>query len=152
MGLCTVHDDYQQPLRDAVVEAYDQNGELRGHATTVLRDSLRILFISGDVEGEPLLLTAQLDDGRQIVKMVPQGFQHDGRLGTLRAPFVIDALTDGIETLQLGRGMLAVYTVSGIPVYNGPADDFHRQQVRRGEPLIVVEPTADGHPRVYKLK
>ena len=152
VALCTVHDDYQQPLRDAVVEAYDQNGELRGHATTVLRDSLRILFISGDVEGEPLLLTAQLDDGRQIVKMVPQGFQHDGRLGTLRAPFVIDALTDGIETLQLGRGMLAVYTVSGIPVYNGPADDFHRQQVRRGEPLIVVEPTADGHPRVYKLK
>ena len=42
-------------------------------------------------------------------------------------------LTDGIETLQLARGMMAVYTVSGIPVYNGPADDFHRQQVRRGE-------------------
>ena len=59
--------------------------------------------------------------------------QRDGRLGTLRAPFVIDTLTDGIETLQLARGMMAVYTVSGIPVYNGPADDFHRQQVRRGE-------------------
>ena len=152
VALCTVHDDYQQPLRDAVIEAYDQNGELRGRATKVLRDSLRILFISGKTEGEPLLLTAQLDDGRQIVKMVPQGFQRDGRLGTLRAPFVIDTLTDGIETLQLGRGMMAVYTLQGVLVYNGPADDFHHRQMRRGEPLIVVEPTTDGHPRVYKLK
>ena len=78
--------------------------------------------------------------------------QRDGRLGTLRAPFVIDTLTDGIETLQLGRGMMAVYTLQGVLVYNGPADDFHHRQMRRGEPLIVVEPTTDGHPRVYKLK
>lgn len=150
VALCTVHGDYQETLRDAVIEVYDQNGELRGRTRTLVRDSLHILFISGQTEGEPLLITAQLTDGRKIVRMMPQGFQPDRRLGTLRNPFVIDTTTDGIETLQLAKGMMAVYTLSGIPVYNGPAADFHHRQTRNTEPLIVVETTDDGHPRVYK--
>ena len=150
--LCTVHDDCQQPIRDAVIEAYDQNGELRGRATKVLRDSLRILFISGKTEGEPLLLTAQLDDGRQIVKMMPQGFHRDGRLGTFRAPFVINAATDGIASVQQAKGTIAVYTVSGILVYNGPAADFRQNHAYTAEPLIVVEATDGGQTRVYKMR
>ncbi len=130
---------------------YDQNGELRGRTRTLVRDSLHILFISGQTEGEPLLIAAQLTDGRKIVRMMPQGFQPDRRLGTLRNPFVIDTTTDGIETLQLAKGMIAVYTLSGILVYNGPAADFHHRQTRNTEPLIVIETTDDGRPRVYKM-
>lgn len=152
VALCTVHGDYQETLRDAVIEVFDQNGELRGRTRTLVRDSLHVLFISGQTEGEPLLITAQLTDGRKIVRMLPQGFQPDRRLGTLRAPFVIDTTTDGIETLQLAKGMIAVYTLSGIPVYNGLAADFYHQRTRNAEPLIVVEATDDGQPRVYKLK
>ena len=151
VALCTVHGDYQETLRDAVIEVYDQNGELRGRTRTLVRDSLHILFISGQTEGEPLLIAAQLTDGRKIVRMMPQGFQPDRRLGTLRSPFVIDTTTDGIETLQLAKGMMAVYTLSGILVYNGPAADFHHHQPRSTEPLIVIETTDDGRPRVYKM-
>ena len=63
-----------------------------------MRDSLHVLFISGQTEGEPLLITAQLTDGRKIVRMMPQGFQPDRRLGTLRAPFVIDTDADAVNS------------------------------------------------------
>jgi hypothetical protein len=155
VAVCTLHGDYQETLGDdAVIEAFDQRGELRGRVTTLLRDSLRILLISGDDEGEPLLLTARLADGRQLVKMLPQGFRRDTHLGTLRAPFVIDDLTDGIElsTLNAQRSTISVYTTSGLPVYHGPAADFSRKRIITAEPLIVVETADDGHPKVYKLK
>ena len=155
VAVCTLHGDYQETLGgDAVIEAFDQRGELRGRATTLLRDSLRILLVSGDAEGEPLLLTARLADGRQMVKMLPQGFRRDTHLGTLRAPFVIDDLTDGIElsTLNAQRSTISVYTTSGLPVYQGPAADFSRKRIITAEPLIVVETADDGRPKVYKLK
>ena len=99
-----------------------------------------------------MVLNARLADGRQFVRMLPQGFQRNGHLGTLRAPFVIDPTTTGIGTLPLVKGMIAVYNLSGLPVYHGPAADFMHKQMLHAEPLIVVETTDDGRPRVYKLK
>ena len=152
VAVCTVHGDYQETLSDAVIEAYDEYGELRGQSKALLRDSIRVVFISGDNDGEPVVLNARLADGRQFVRMLPQGFQRNGHLGTLRAPFVIDPTTTGIGTLPLVKGMIAVYNLSGLPVYHGPAADFMHKQMLHAEPLIVVETTDDGRPRVYKLK
>lgn len=152
IAICTVRDlDGSNPA-EALIEAYDSDGELRGRSFANVRDSIYLLVVSGPKEGEAIVLNAQLPDGRTFTHLLPQGFQHNGQLGTLREPFVINALADGIGSLALSAGSMAVYTTSGILVYQGAAASFDRHRLPAGEVLIVVERTHDGQTKVYKLK
>lgn len=152
IALCSVHDDFG-PVSDATIEVFDQQGELRGRTITQLRDSLHLVFISGEQDGEDLILTAHLPGGKALVSMLPQGFRPDTQLGRLNKPYVISELPVNIDsTLSDGTATLTVYTASGILIYHGPANDFQPQHNHSGEILIAVETDTNGSTHVYKMK
>lgn len=152
--ICTVHDEYGQPIKANSVEAYSAAGELRGRATSIFRDSLMQLVISGDHEGEPLLLRANVrgfDNGQYTTMLT---FRKDQKVGSFQNPLVIGggAATD-ISALVFGENsQLAVYNISGLLMYQGKAAQFDKSKLPLSAFYIILETTADGQTLCRKVK
>ena len=160
VAICALRGENQELMKDAVVEVYDRMGELRGRSHTLLGGRLRVLFISGDIEGEPLMLIAKLPDGAVTARKL--SFHRYGRLGTVKAPYLLDTvatditplstLNSQLSTVNCQLSTISVYTTSGLLVYNGPAADYTRKHQHADEPLIIIGTADDGQQRVYKLR
>ena len=153
VALCTVQDEGRTISDDMDIQVYDQYGELRGHTIETLRDTLHLVFISGETEGEPLIIMAK-HDGQTHVQILPQGFVRDGILGGLLNPYVIKAegLTDISETVFDANSRLVVYSLSGQVVFKGQASDFNRHRLPLDDVCIVCECKPDGTMKTSKMR
>ena len=111
------------------------------------------MIISGDTEGETLTLRVSHPDGlgdglsRQVV------FADNACLGRLREPLVIDDQPDGVAMpLFAPDSDLKVYALTGMLLYQGNAANFDPRRLPVTDVLMILETTADGKMRVYKVK
>ena len=155
-AICTVHDEYGQPIQVKSLMAYDTSGELRGRATRCHNDSLYILVISGDVDGEPIVLVPTFGpqtsySQRSFATLVH--FKGDATIGSFSNPLVLQ------ETSSTGIGgifnsdpnsQLTIYNTQGLIIYRGPASDMDRQRQFASGVYIVNEVMPNGHTRCYK--
>ena len=151
---CTVHDNYGMAIAASSVEAYDNMGELRGQSVRCLNDSIFLLVISGTTDGEPLILKAnvrELSDSNQPVNIL--SFRTDHRLGNYRKPYVLTAAapTNISETEFDADSRLAIYTVTGMPVFKGQASAFDSDKLSLGEVYIICETKSDGSTTTRKV-
>ena len=151
--VCTVHNEYGEPTDVTSVEVHDATGELRGRTTRLFRDSLLLLVVSGQTEGEPLVVRANVrgaDDGQYATLL---HFKRDHLTGTLRRPLVIGAATTDIAALVFAAdSQLAVYNIAGLTVYLGPASQFDKHQLLPDAVYIIRETTSAGQVNTYKAK
>ncbi len=151
--VCTVHNEYSEPADVTSIEVYDATGELRGRTTRLFRDSLLLLVVSGQNEGEPLVVRANVrgaDDGQYATLL---NFKRDHRIGTLRRPLVIGGTTTDMSALLFAaNSQLAVYNISGLMVYQGPAAQFDKRQLLPDAVYIIRETTSTGQVNTYKAK
>jgi len=151
---CSVYDDEGKPLTADYIEAYDNNGELRGRSVKNLVKGLYLLIVSGVTENEPLMLKAKvsaLPDDEQPATIL--NFRRDTHLGNYHKPFIIGGSGyDGILNPSALRGDIAVYTTSGVLLYSGSAANFDRRRHSAHGVLIVVETSANGQSRVFRMK
>ena len=151
--VCTVHNEYGQNLLPQSIEAYSASGELRGRTTSLFRDSLLLLVISGKTDGEPLVLRANVrgyDDGRYTSAL---SFQKNHILGALHRPHVIGgAATDIASLLFAPDSRLAVYSLTGLVVYQGKAAQFDTSRLTSSGIYIIQETTADGQILFRKVR
>ena len=151
--ICTVHDEYGQPVKPNSIEAYSAAGELRGRATSMFRDSLMLLVISGDNEGEPMLLKANVRgyDSERYTTVL--NFKKDQKVGTFQNPLVIGGgETTDISALAFGENsQLTVYSLKGLLIYQGQAAEFDRKRLTRSDVYVIREVTRDGQVRYYKV-
>jgi hypothetical protein len=151
---CTVHDSEGRAITASSIEAYDNKGELRGRSVRCLNDSIFHIIISGMTEGEPLIIKADvrgLSDNSQPLNIL--SFRTDYRLGNYRKPYVlaITVPTDISETEFDAGSRLAIYTVTGLPVFKGQASAFDSRKLASGEVYIVCETKADGTTTTRKV-
>lgn len=153
VAVCSVHDAGQTVCDDVDIQVYDMFGELRGRSIKTLRDSLHLVFISGEKTGEPLMFIVK-HNGQTHIQRIHQGFQRDGILGHLANPYVItSALPTDMSTLLFAADShLAVYDVAGLLVYQGPASQFDKHQLLPDAVYIIRETTANGQVNTYKAK
>ena len=151
---CSVYDDQGKPLTADYIEAYDNNGELRGRSVKNLVKGLYLLIVSGVTENEPLVLKAKvssLSDDEQPATIL--NFRRDTHLGNYHKPFIIGGSGyDSVLNPSALSGDIAVYTTSGVLVYSGSAAHFDRHRHSAQGVLIVVQTTADGQSRVFRMK
>jgi len=151
---CSVYDEEGKPLTADYIEAYDNNGELRGQSVKNLVKGLYLLIVSGVTENEPLMLKAKvsaLPDDEQPATIL--NFRRDTHLGNYHKPFIIGGSGyDGILNPSALRGDIAVYTTSGVLLYSGSAANFDRRRHSAHGVLIVVETSANGQSRVFRMK
>ena len=151
---CSVYDDEGKPLTADYIEAYDNNGELRGRSLKSLVKGLYLLIVSGVTENEPLVLKAKvssLPDDEQPATILT--FRRDTHLGNYHKPFIIGSSGyDSVLNPSALSGDIAVYTTSGVLVYSGSAAHFDRHRQSAQGVLIVVQTTADGQSRVFRMK
>ncbi len=150
---CTVHNSDGRAIAASSVEAYDNMGELRGQSVRCLNDSIFLLVISGTTDGEPLILKAnvrELSDSNQPVNIL--SFRIDHRLGNYRKPYVLTAAapTNISETEFDADSRLAIYTVTGMPVFKGQASAFDSDKLSLGEVYIICETKSDGSTTTRK--
>ncbi len=153
MALCTVHDADGTISDDVEIKVFDQYGELRGVTVETVRDTLHLVFISGDTEGEPLIIVANVN-GQTHVQLLPQGFVRNGILGRLSNPYVIGAsgFTDISETIFDARSQLVVYALTGQVVFRGQASDFDRHSLSLDGVYIINETKFDGSVICRKVR
>ena len=151
--VCTVHDEYGQPLQPLSIEAYSASGELRGKSTKLFCDSLMLFVISGDIEGEPLILKANVrgyDDGRYTTAMT---FRKNQIVGTLHSPLVIGGPTTDIASLFFAPDShLAVYSLTGLVIYQGKGAQFDKNRLTTSGIYIIQETTANGRTVFRKVR
>lgn len=151
---CSVYDPEGKPLTADYIEAYDNNGELRGRSVKNLVKGLYLLIVSGVTENEPLVLKAKvssLSDDEQPATIL--NFRRDTHLGNYHKPFIIGGSGyDSVLNPSALSGDIAVYTTSGVLVYSGSAAHFDRHRHSAQGVLIVVQTTADGQSRVFRMK
>ena len=156
-AICTVHDEYGQPMEVKSLMAYDTSGELRGRATRSCCDSLYVMVISGDVEDEPIVIvpsfSPQTSDTPQSYATLVH-FKSDDTLGSFRSPLVLQkASSTGIDGIFCDpNSQLTIYNTQGLTVYRGMAGDFNRQQLHLDGIYIVNEVMPDGRTRCYKYE
>lgn len=153
VALCTVHDDTRTIIDDLDIQVFDLSGELRGKSVKVLRDTLHMVFISGQTEDEPLIIMAN-HNGQTYVQPLPQGFQRDGILGRLLNPYIINTseITDIDETMFHPDSQLTVYNLAGHLVFRGKASDFTRHTLSLDGVYIVNEVKSDGTIDCRKIR
>ncbi len=151
--LCTVQDEGRTITDDVDIKVYDQYGGLRGVTVKTLRDSLHLVFISGDTEGEPLIIMANVN-GQSHVQLLPQGFVRNGILGRLLNPYVIrtSELTDISATVFDARSQLVVYALTGQVIFRGQASDFDRHSLSLDGVYIINETKFDGTVTCRKVR
>ena len=144
--VCTVHNEYGESAEVTSVEVRDASGELRGHATRLFRDSLLLLLVSGETEGEPLIVKANVRGAAEGQYATVLNFKRDSRVGTIRKPFVIQTseATDISEALFDARSQLVVYAITGQVVFRGKASDFDRHSLSLDGVYIISETRPDG--------
>ena len=152
--VCTIHDRYGQPVQANSVEVYDATGELRGQSSRCFRDSLHILVISGDEEGEPIVIRPKLSGSlanESISAMLR--FQRTKLIGRFKSPLILQPETvTGIDNLYFGeKSLLSVYGLTGQTVYSGPALQFDRRQLTTSGVYIINETTVSGQIIVRKV-
>ena len=152
--VCTVHNDYGELADVTSIEVHDAMGELRGRSTRLFRDSLLLLIISGETEGEPLVVKANVRGAAEGQYATLLNFKRDHRVGTLRNPFIIRAsgLTDISETVFDARSQLVVYALTGQVIFRGQASDFDRHSLSLDGIYIVNETMPDGNVTCRKLR
>jgi hypothetical protein len=156
-AICTVHDEYGQPMEVKSLMAYDTSGELRGRATRSCCDSLYVMVISGDVEDEPIVVVPsfgpQTSDTPQSYATLVH-FKSDDTLGSFRSPLVLQKISStGIDGIFCdSNSQLTIYNTQGLTVYRGMAGDFNRQQLHLDGIYIVNEVMPDGRTRCYKYE
>ena len=152
--VCTVHNEYGEQADVSSIEVHDAMGELRGRATRLFRDSLRLLIISGEAEGEPLVVKANVRGAAEGQYAMLLNFKRDHRLGTLRNPFVLSpsVLTDISETVFDASSQLVVYALTGQVIFRGNASDFHRHSPALDGIYIVNETKPDGTVTCRKVR
>ena len=153
VALCTVQDEGRTISDDVDIKVFDQYGELRGVTVETVRDTLHLVFISGETEGEPLIIVANVN-GQTHVQLLPQGFVRNGILGRLLAPYVIrtSELTDISETVFDARSQLVVYALTGQVIFRGQASDFDRHSLSLDGIYIVNETMPDGNVTCRKVR
>ena len=153
MALCTVHDADGTISDDVEIKVFDQYGELRGVTVETVRDTLHLVFISGETEGEPLIIVANFN-GQTFVQMLPQGFVRNGLLGRLSNPYVIGAsgFTDISETIFDANSQLVVYALTGQVIFRGQASDFDRHSLSLDGIYIINETKPDGTVTCRKVR
>lgn len=152
---CTIHDSYGRAITASSIEAYDNKGELRGQSVRCLNDSIFHIVISGMTEGEPLILKAnvrELSESNQPVNIL--SFRIDHRLGNYHNPYVLTAAvpTNISETEFDAGSRLAIYTVTGMPVFKGQASAFDSRKLSLGEVYIICETKTDGNATTRKVR
>ncbi len=111
-----------------------------------------MLLISGEIENEPLIIRALLPDGRTIEHTDRITFHRDSQLGTLKAPFILGDEGVAIDWVPSADIRVSISTVSGILIYEGPAQQFDNQRLTTGEVFIIKEQTPDGRQRTFKWR
>jgi hypothetical protein len=165
VAVCTVHDVNGMNLPVAAIKVYDAMGELRGRASKVFRDSLFLLIISGDLEGEELMIRADINDDDTETATARRtqdadrigtviSFKRDHLLGRLRSPLVLQASeASDISGMAFDAdSQLSVYSISGLMMYKGKADQFDRNRLSDGSIYIIRQVTTDGRVTCHKVK
>ena len=160
--VCTIHDGFDLPVQVDSIRAYDANGELRGITARCFRDSIYVIIISGDTDGEPIHIRPSVNgngsaaspghrsaaDGEFILQ-----FSKDKILGRLKNPIVLQlggTATDIGEFYRNANSRLTVYNTLGNRVYSGRAADFDRHKLPDHAVYIITEETTDGRIISYK--
>ena len=160
--VCTVHDEYDQPITVNNIGAFDPNGELRGLTSRCFRDSIYFIIISGDLQDELMHLRPSFNDGTSGVSstenrsgineefMLP--FSKDKIIGRLKEPVVLQISNPtGIsEFYRNANSRLTVYNTLGNCLYSGRAADFDRRKLPVNVIYIISEETTDGRIITYK--
>lgn len=165
VAVCTVHDVNGMNLPVAAIKVYDAMGELRGRASKVFRDSLFLLIISGDIEGEELMIRADINDDDTETATARRAqdtdrigtvisFKRDHLLGRLRSPLVLQASeASDISAMAFDAdSQLTVYSISGLMMYKGKAAQFDRNRLSDGSIYIIRQVTTDGRVTCHKVK
>ena len=149
---CTVRNQDGALVLPEEVDVYSSTGELRGASREIFRDSLLIIVVSGQHDGETLMVKANVGTaslGNQPVTVI--NFKKNQHLGSLHRPLVISALaTDISETEFDADSRLAIYTVTGMPVFKGQASAFDSDKLSLGEVYIICETKSDGSTTTRK--
>ena len=149
---CTVRNQDGALILPEEVDVYSSTGELRGASREIFRDSLLIIVVSGQHDGETLMVKANVGTaslGNQPVTVI--NFKKNQHLGSLHRPLVISALaTDISETEFDADSRLAIYTVTGMPVFKGQASAFDSDKLSLGEVYIICETKSDGSTTTRK--
>lgn len=155
VAVCTIHDEYGQPTEVNAVKAYDASGELRGQALYCYRDSLYFVVISGDVDGEPIIITPEAN-GMSAGKFgTVITFKRDDCVGRPKQPLVIKTdLASAIDDAPflMPNAQLTVYDLRGQLVYRGSGAQFDRNMLRPNTVYIVSEVTEDGRTFCRKME
>ena len=151
--VCTVHDEYDQPVAVDSIGAFDSFGELRGKVSRCFRDSLHFLLISGDRQDEPIHIRPKFanfigNDNSDFVL----NFSKDKIIGRLKKPVVFQLTNPtGIsEFYRNADNRLTVYNTLGNCLYSGRAGDFDRHKLPANVIYIISEETSDGRIITYK--
>ena len=152
--ICTVRNQDGELVCPEALKVYSASGELRGMAEKIIRDSLLIMVVSGQREGETLLVKAEVGTASLGVQPVTAiNFKKNHHLGTLRHPLVVSAMaTDISETVFDANSRLAVYNLLGRPVYQGSAGDFDRHSLPMNSIFIIREIKTDGTINTRKVR
>lgn len=152
--ICTVRNQDDELVWPEAIKVYSASGELRGMAKKIIRDSLLVLAVSGQREGETLLVKADVGAtslGIQPVTAI--NFKKNHYLGTLRRPLVISAMaTDISETKFDADSRLAVYNLSGRQIYSGRYADFDCCSLTLNAIYIFREIKTDGTVNTRKIR
>lgn len=152
--ICTVRNQDGEMVHPESLKVFSTSGELRGAAEKMIRDSIMVLVVSGQRDGEVLMVRADVGSsslGAQPVTAI--NFKKNHHLGSLRRPLVISALaTDISETLFDADSRLAVYNLSGRLVYNGRSADFDRHSLPLNTVYIIREIKTDGTVNTRKVR
>jgi hypothetical protein len=151
--VCTIHDEYDQPVVVNSISAFDAYGELRGRVSRCFRDSLYLFLVSGDRQDEPIHIRPRLADtvGNENADFV-LNFAKDKIIGRLKKPVVLQmGNPTGIsEFYRNADSRLTVYNTLGNCLYTGRAGDFDRRKLPANVIYIISEETTDGRIITYK--
>ena len=160
--VCTIHDGFDLPVLVDSIRAYDANGELRGITARCFRDSIYVIIISGDTDGEPIHIRPSVNGNGSAASPGHRSaadeefilqFRKDKILGRLKSPIVLQlggAATDISEFYRNANSRLTVYNTLGNRVYSGRAADFDRHKLPDHAVYIITEETTDGRIISYK--
>ena len=158
--ICTLHDGFNRPLTVSSMAAYDANDELRGITAKCFRDSIYLIIISGDTEGESIYIHPSTDDaGSSAVnrRSKEEGFvlqfSKDKILGRPKKPLVLQiGNSTGISGFYRdANSRLTVYNTLGNRLYSGRATDFDRHRLPANVVYIICEETPDGRIITSKI-
>ena len=151
--ICTLHDGFNRPLTVSSIAAYDAKDELRGITAKCFRDSIYLVIISGDTDGETIFIHPSTNDtGSSAVsrRSKDEGFvlqfSKDKILGRPKNPIVFQiGNSTGISGFYRdANSRLTVYNTLGNRLYSGRAADFDRHRLPANVVYIICEETPDG--------